>query len=201
MKVYFNPQSRATRVRWILEELGEPYELVPMDFSKGDHKKPEYMKLHPLGLLPAIEDNGFQQFESAAIVMHLADKHPEKKLTPALGTNERGEYYQWIFFAMIEAEQPIVTILLNTRLLPEAQRSPAAVEKATQRFKIVAAALEGRMKGREYIVGNTFTAADVVVGGVFGFAKMFGLLADCPSLLAYVDRVMARPAAQKAFGP
>lgn len=199
MKLYYNPQSRASRVRWMLEELGVPHELVQMDFSKGDHKKPEYMKIHPMGSLPAIEDNGFPLFESAAIVMHLADKHPEKKLAPAPGTNERGEYYQWIFFAMVEMEQPVVTVLQQTRFLPEAERSPAILEKATQRFKAVAAAVDARMKGREYIVGNTFTAADLVVGGVLGFGARFGLLTDFPALQDYVGRVMARPAAKKAM--
>jgi glutathione S-transferase len=200
MKLYYNPQSRAARVRWMLEELGAPHELVHMDFTKGDHKKPEYLKIHPMGSLPAIEDNGFPMFESAAIVMHLADKHPEKKLAPAPGTNERGEYYQWILFAMIEMEQPVVTVLQHTRFLPEAERSPATVEKATQRFKVVAAAVDARMKGREYIVGNTFTAADLVVGGVLAFAGRFGLLADFPALQDYVGRVMARPAAKKSMG-
>jgi glutathione S-transferase len=200
MKVFFNPQSRATRVRWILEELGAPYELVQMDFAKGDHKKPEYLKVHPMGVLPAIEDNGVPLFESAAIVMHLADKYADKKLAPAPGTNERGEYYQWIVFAMVEAEPPIVTVLQHTRFLPEAERSPAAIEKATQRFKAVAAAVEARMKGRDYIVGNSFTAADVVMGGVLGFASRFGLLTDFPALQAYVGRLLERPAAKKAFG-
>ncbi|MFL5347868.1 MAG: glutathione S-transferase family protein [Hyalangium sp.] len=199
MKLYFNPQSRATRVRWMLEELGTPHELVPMDFNKGDHKKPEYMKLHPMGSLPAVEDNGKSLFESAAIVMHLADKHPEKKLAPAPGTHERGEYYQWILFAMVEAEQPIVAILQHTRFLPEAERSAAALEKATQRFKAVAAAIDARLKGREYLVGNAFTAADVVMGGVLVFANRFGLLADFPGLLAYVGRLTERPAAKKAL--
>lgn len=199
MKLYFNPQSRATRVRWMLEELGAPHEIVPVDFNKGEHKKPEYMKIHPMGSLPAVEDSGKPLFESAAIIMHMADKHPEKKLAPAPAAHERGEYYQWILFAMTEAEQPVVQVLQHTRFLPEAERSAALLEKAKERFKAVATAVEERMKGREYIVGNTFTAADVVMGSVLNFAARFNLLEGFPTLQAYVKRLMERPAAKKAF--
>jgi glutathione S-transferase len=200
LKLYYNPMSRAGRVRWLLEELGAPYELVPMDFAKGDLKKPEYMKVHPLGLLPAIQDDGVAMFESAAIIMHLADKSPEKGLAPAVGTKERGEYYQWIVFAMTEAEPHVVQVLLHTRFLPEAERQPAVIEKATQRFKTAATAIQDRMKGREYIVGNKFTAADVVLGGVMNFGNMFGLLNEHPELQAYVKRLTERPAFKKSSG-
>ena len=201
MKLYFFQQSRASRVRWMLEELGIPYELAPVDMSKGEHKHPAYMKVHPMGSLPAIEDNGFPLFESAAIIMQLADKHPEKQLVPAVGTNERGEYYQWILFAMTEAEQPIVNIAQHTRFLPEAERLPEVVARASKRFKAVAAVLEERMKSRDFILGGTFSAADVVLGGVLSFASRVGQLGDdTPALKAYLERLMARPAAKKSYG-
>jgi glutathione S-transferase len=201
MKLYFNPLTRSTRPRWMLEELGVPYEISPVDVMKGEHKQPAYMaKVHPLGKVPALEDNGFTVIESAAIVMHLADKYPEKRLAPAVGSNERGEYYQWILFAMTEAEPSLVTIFLNTRILPEDQRNPAAVAQAIERFKPPATVLQERLKGREYIVGNTFTAADVVVGGVLTLAHRVGQLGDFPGLQAYMGRLMERPAAKKAFG-
>lgn len=101
-----------------------PYETETIDMMKGEHKLPSYMKVHPLGRVPALEDNGFVMFESAAIVMQLADKYPEKGLAPAVGTTERAEYYQWILCAMTEAEPPLVTILMHTRFLPQAERSP-----------------------------------------------------------------------------
>ena len=200
MKLYFNPLSRATRPRWILEELGQSYELAPVDLMKGEHKQAEYMKVHPLGVVPALQDGGFTMFESAAIVMHLADKFPEKGLAPAVGSHERGEYYQWILFAMTEAEPPLVQILQHTRFLPEAERNPAVIEKSSQRFKTVATVIQDRMQGREYIVGNRFTAADIVLGGVVRFGDMLGQLGDHPGLQAYAKRLMERPAAKKAFG-
>ncbi|ADO68403.1 glutathione S-transferase family protein [Stigmatella aurantiaca] len=201
MKLYFYQRSRATRVRWMLEELGISYELAPVDMMKGEHKQPAYLKVHPMGLLPAIEDNGFPLFESAAIVMQLADKYPEKRLAPAVGTNERGEYYQWILFAMTEAEQPISTIAQHTLFLPEADRSADAVARACKRFKAVAGVLEERLKGRDFILGNTFSAADVVLGGVLYFANIMRQLGDdTPLLKAYQERLMARPAAKKGYG-
>ncbi|HYH97735.1 glutathione S-transferase family protein [Hyalangium sp.] len=199
MKLYFSPMTRATRPRWMLEELGVPYELATLDMMKGEHKKPEYLKIHPLGAVPALEDGGFTMYESAAIIMYLADKYPEKGLAPALGTADRGAYYQWISFAMTEADPLLVTILMNTRFLPEAERSAAAVEKASQRFKVIAPIIQERMKGREYIVGNKFSAADVVVGGTLALANMLNALDGYPDLKAYLGRLMERPATKKAF--
>jgi len=200
MKLYYYPRTRATRPHWIFEELGVPYETEAVDLMKGEHKLPNYTKVHPLGRVPALEDNGFIMFESAAIVMQLADKYPEKGLAPAVGTNERAEYYQWILCAMTEAEPPLVTMLMHTMFLPEAQRSPAVIEEAAKRFKPVADVIDERMKGRQYIVGNTFTAADVVMGGVLAFAGFLKQLEGHPGLQEYLKRLMERPAAKKVFG-
>ncbi|MBL0696979.1 glutathione S-transferase family protein [Comamonas sp. JC664] len=201
MKLYFFQQSRATRVRWMLEELGISYDLAPVDMLKGEHKHPDYLKVHPLGALPAIEDDSGPLFESAAIIMQLADKYPEKKLAPPVGSYERGEYYQWILFAMTEMEPHLVTIAQHTRFLPEAERSTDAVARASKRFQTVAAALEARMKGRDFIVGNTFSAADVVLGGVLYFAKLMKQLDDdLPGVNTYANKTLNRPAAQKGYG-
>ncbi|HEX8701783.1 MAG TPA: glutathione S-transferase family protein [Myxococcaceae bacterium] len=199
MKLYFSPMTRSTRARWMLEELGQPYELVKVDMNKGEHKQAEYLKVHPLGLVPAFQDDGFTVFESAAIIMHLADKYPEKGLAPAVGTQERAEYYQWILFSMVEAEQPLVQIVQHTRFLPEADRQPSVVERASKKFKTVASVLQERLKGREYLIGNRFTAADVVLGGVMNFANMIGQLGEHPELQAYLKRLLERPAAKKAL--
>jgi len=92
MKLYYSPQTRAGRPRWLLEEIGAPYEIASLDLKKGEHKQPEYMKIHPHGAVPALIDGDLALFESAAICMYLADKYPEKKLAPALGTPARGEH-------------------------------------------------------------------------------------------------------------
>jgi glutathione S-transferase len=199
MKLYFSPQTRATRPRWMLEELGVPYELALIDIMKGEQKNPEYMKVHPLGYVPALDDGGDIFFESAAIVQYLADKHADKGFAPALGTKARGEYYQWISFAMTELEPSLVTMLMQTRFLPEDQRNPETLAKAVERYKVVCAVFEERMKNREYIAGDRFSAADIIAGAVLSFGAMLGQGKEFPSVQAYIQRLNARPAAKKAF--
>jgi glutathione S-transferase len=199
MKLYCCPQTRSLRPRWMLEELGVPYELVVVDLSKGEHKRPEYLKVHPMGVVPALEDGEHTFIESVAICQYLADKYPEKGLAPQPGTPERGEYYQWMMFAMTTVEPPLVDAFMHTRFLPEAQRQPAVAEQGRKRFFEVARVLEERLRGREFIVGNGFTAADVVMAQMLGWGQVLGLMADFPGLTAYVARHTARPAAQRAM--
>ncbi len=198
MKLYYSPQTRAVRPRWLLEEIGAPYEIVSLDLQKGEHKKPDYMKIHPHGAVPALVDGDLAMFESAAICMYLADKFPEKKLAPAVGTPARGLYYQWVVYTMATLEPPVVDVFLHTVMLPEAERSPAVVEKARATFATVAGVLSNALAGRTFILGDQFSAADVLVGGTLGWASFMGLLADHPTLQAYAQRLSERPAFQRA---
>ena len=104
MKLYYAPQTRAIRPLIMLEELAVPYEIVLIDFKGGEHKSVEYRKIHPHGQLPALQDGTLTMFESAAICAYLADKFPDKRMAPALGTIERGMYYQWMFYSMAALE-------------------------------------------------------------------------------------------------
>src|SRR5271166_4282849 len=104
MKLYFAPQTRAIRPLIMLEELAVPYEVVLIDFKGGEHKTVEYRKIHPHGQLPALQDGRLTMFESAAICAYLADKFPDKRMAPALGTVERGTYYQWMFYSVAALE-------------------------------------------------------------------------------------------------
>ena len=113
MKLYYAPKTSAFRCRWMLEELGAPHELVNVSLQRGEHKRPEYLKIHPLGSVPALVDGDNNFIESAAIVMHLADKDPEQRFAPAPGSPERGHYYQWILFAMTNLYQVIHTPYLR----------------------------------------------------------------------------------------
>src|SRR5262245_31306553 len=125
LKLYYASQTRAGRPRWLLEEIGTPYELVRLELAKSDQKKPAYLKINPNGTVPALVDGDLALFESAAICQYLADKFPDKKLAPPVGTPARGRYYQWIHYAMSALEPPLVTIFQHTMMLPEAQRKPA----------------------------------------------------------------------------
>jgi len=198
MKLYYSPQTRAGRPRWLLEEIGAPYEIVSLDLQKGEHKKPDYMKIHPHGAVPALVDGDLALFESAAICMYLADKFPDKKLAPPLGTPARGLYYQWMLYSMATLEPPVLEVFLNTVMLPEAERSAAAVEKARTNFAAVAKVLSNALTGRDFILGEQFSAADVMIGSTLAWAGFMGLLADHPALQAYAKRLSERPAFQRA---
>jgi len=198
MKLYYHPMTRAAKVRWTLEELDLPYELVRMDVEGDDCEKAEYRKVHPLGLLPALEDGGQVLFESAAICLQLADQHPEKTLTPALGTRERGLMYQWILFTSTELEPPLTEIYYQTEGLPEAERVAANLAWGKTSFASRAAVLEQALAGGGYLLGAHFTVADVILGSTLAWAGFMGLLEGYPNLQAYTARCMARPASKRS---
>jgi glutathione S-transferase len=198
MKLYYSPQTRAGRPRWLLEEIGEAYEIMPMDLHKGEHKKSDYMKIHPHGAVPALVDGDLALFESAAICMYLADRFPAKKLAPEVGTPARGLYYQWMVYSMATLEPPVLDVFLHTVMLPEAERSPAVVDKARATFATVGGVLSNALTGRTFILGDRFSAADVMIGSTLAWAGFMGLLSDHPTLQGYVKRLQERPAFQRA---
>jgi glutathione S-transferase len=198
LKLYYSAQSRAMRPRWLLEEIGAPYELVRLDLQKGEQKSPEYLKVNPNGAVPALQDGDLTMWESAAICQYLADKFPDKRLAPPVGTPARGLYYQWIHFAMSGLEPPLVAIFLHTINRPEAERIPKVVEEARQQLAGAMKVVEQALAGRTHILGEDFTAADVMIGSTLVWARMMGILSgDYPTTSAYLDRLMARPAFQR----
>ena len=198
MKLYHSPRSRSVRPRWLLEELGVPYELVTLDLAAGEHKQPRYLRLHPHGAVPALDDGEVTIFESAAICMHLADKFADKHLAPAVGTAARALYYQWMVYSMVTLEPPVLQVFMHTVMLPEAQRSARAAEEGRQKFAEVAAVLTQALAGKPYILGEQFSAADVMIGSTLGWGRFMGLLNGHPELEAYVKRLTERPAYKRA---
>ncbi|MFN0156034.1 MAG: glutathione S-transferase family protein [Gaiella sp.] len=191
IRVYHLPPSRSTRVVWALEELGVEYDVTLL--TREEKAQEEYKRtVHPLGRVPAIDDGQGPVFESLAICLHLADLHPEGGLNWPAGTHERALVYQWASFAMTELEPPIM----------EAWRyedHPDVVEKATERFRSAATVLEQALAGKEFLVGDRFSIADLTLGAVVGFGRRRGLLGDdFPNCLAYDDRLVARPARVRA---
>jgi glutathione S-transferase len=197
LKLYYAPRTRSARPRWLLEELGVPYELVRLDLSKGEHKRAEYLAVHPHGLVPALEDDGRTFMESVAICLHLADKFPEKELAPAPGSLERGEYYQWMVYGVATLEPTLQKIFDNT-LLPENERENETATNARKRFDEIAAVLTHAVAGKPFLVGGKLTAADVIVGSLLAWARSMGLLKEQPALESYVKNLTARPAFRRA---
>ena len=200
IKLYHSRQSRSVRPRWLLEEIGAPYELVTLDMQKGEHKTPAYMKVHPHGAVPALVDGDLQLFESAAICAYLADKFPEKRLAPPVGTPARGLYYQWMVYSIATLEPPVIDVFMHAAMLPETERKPAVLEAARKKFGDVATVLEQALGTRPFLLGEQFTAVDVMIGSTLGWAQMLGLLEGKKTLQEYVQRLSERPASQKAQG-
>ncbi len=199
MKLYYSPQSRAARPRWLLEEIGAPYELVRLNLAAGDQRQPQYLAVNPNGTVPTLIDGELTLFESAAICQYLADKFPDKRLAPPLGTPARGLYYQWIHYAMSGLEPPAVTIFMHTIQKPEAERIPALVTEAKKQLAASLRVVDRALAGRTHILGDQFTAADVMIGSTLAWAQMMGLLgSDLQAIPAYMGRLAARPAFQRA---
>lgn len=198
LRLYFCPRTRSTRPRWLLEELQAPYELVRVDLAKGEHKRPEYLAIHPHGAVPALVDGSTVLIESVAICLHLADKFPDRGLAPAVGTMERALYYQWMVYAVATLEPALVQYYANTVAKSEDDRDPDDALDAKHTVDTIAHVLTKALNGRDFIVGATFTAADVVLGSMLGWAKSMGLLKDHPRLETYVKTVTDRPAFRRA---
>lgn len=197
MKLYFNKFTRAGRVRWMLEELGVPYECVVVDLRAGDHRDPA-KNPHPLGKLPAlVDDDGTVLIESSAIVVHLADRYAGHGFIPASG--QRGRFYQWAFYSQVTLEPEVATVFLHTQRLPENERDPAQAAAARERFTALLGPVVAELGRSPYLLGAEFTAADLLVSAVLIWARGMGMLEGQAELLAYCERAAARPARQRAL--
>lgn len=200
MKLYHQPHTRSMRALWILEELGlgDACEIHTVDIFSGAGRAPEHRARHPHGYVPVfVDDDGTTIFESAAIVLHLADKYPERGLAPAPGTADRARYYQFAVYAPATIDPLLETIMFNTKFLPEGKRSPEAAARAAKRFATCATVIGDALEGRPFLLGE-FSAADVIVGLTVGWARMCDVLEPYPALAAYGARLAERPAFQRA---
>ena len=199
IKVYGVPQSRAFRALWMLEELGLPYENVPVHFATGETRKPEFLKVNPNGHIPALVDDGVTLFESMAINLYLARKH-DKGLWPRSVADE-GRAFQWSFWAMTELEEPLLTHLMHLVLYPKEQRDPAKAADAAKRVEKPLGVLDAALVGRDYLVGDAFSVADVNVAAVLSWARLARLdLSRWRNVDGWLERCLGRPAAAKARG-
>jgi glutathione S-transferase len=173
---------------------------VRVNLQAGEQKTPDYLKINPNGAVPALVDGEIRLFESAAICEYLADRFPEKRLAPPVGTPARGYYYQWIHFGMSTLEPPLITIFMHTVNRPEAERIPQLVGPAREHLGAALGVLEKALVGRSVLIGDEITAADVVVASTLAWAQMLGLVsASLPATAAYLGRMMGRPAFQRAM--
>jgi glutathione S-transferase len=184
--------GRPRRARWAFEEAGAPYEWIVMDEQTG--RGEEHARRHPLGRVPVLESDDGLLHESAAICLHVADLNPDSRLIAAPGSNERGRIYQWSFFAMTELETTMIAAIRAKR-----SDDATATAAAEPRLAKAVAAVDEALAGHDYLLGDQFTIADVIVGGVCFSARQYDVLPDSPNVTAYLERLDARPAKQRAY--
>ncbi|MCB0417288.1 MAG: glutathione S-transferase family protein [Bdellovibrionaceae bacterium] len=198
LKVYGSIRTRTFRVIWTAEELGISFEHIPTDPKAGESRTPEFLLKNPYGKVPVIDDDGFLLFESAAICTYLADKFPEKQLTPKAYTQDRAIFDQWLSFIITELEQGLWTIAKHTFALPETKRIAQMREIGQWEFARAAKALNTGLKDRSFLVGERFTVADILAGNCLIWAIRSEVPLGYPRLEDYLERLQQRPAFQKA---
>jgi glutathione S-transferase len=189
---YTNPMSRGRIVRWMLEEVGQPYRSEVLGYD-GAMKSPDYLAINPMGKVPALKHGETVVTEAAAICAYLADAFPEAALAPPPGDPLRGDYYRWMFFAA----GPVETAVMNKAMGLE---TPAGREimAGFGSFGRVMDVLENLVTDRDYLVGNSFSAVDVYLGSQIGWGLQFGTMEKRPAFERYWAHVAARPAYLRA---
>lgn len=199
LKLHFAPNSRAVRTLWLLEELGLPYELNRMDFHPKDLKSDAHRARHPLGRIPVLEDGDVMIFESGAIAEYIIERHTDGALKPSPDAPNYPDYLQWFHYCEGMVMPPINTIVVQTILLPPERRDETALGQAQRLLAKAVQPVEDAMFGKDYLAGD-FSAADTMLGHSIMMAERMGIVSnDHPNLKAYIQRLKARPALQKAF--
>jgi glutathione S-transferase len=190
---YHNPMSRGRVIHWLLEELGAPYRIELLSFDKGDHKKPAFLAVNPMGKIPAIVHRGTVVTECGAIITYLADAYPAANLAPAYDDPARATYLRWMFFGQGCVEPALIDRMLSR---PPVEKT-GAVGYGT--YEDVMQTLEKVLTPGPYILGNHFSAVDLYIGSQLGFGMMTKTLAPQPLFQNYVGQLHQRPAYQRAI--
>jgi glutathione S-transferase len=185
---YHNPQSRGRIAHWMLEESGAPYEIKVVDFGKMQHKAKDFLAINPMGKIPAIVHRGMVVTESAAICAYLADAFPAAGLAPALEDPKRGTYLRWLFFGAGCVEPAIIDQMFSR----PAPSRPAALGYGN--YPDTVNTLEQAITPGPFVLGSTFSAADVYLGSAIGWGLMMKALEPRPAFGAYLGLLSARPA-------
>ena len=191
MKLYWCPRTRSFTALWLMEEAGQPYERVLTDISTGAQRNADYLKINPMGKVPALQDGDATLAEAAAICAYVAERYPQAKLAPPVGDPARAKYLYWLFYGPGCVEPAMMQLATKVEMNPvaagwgDAQRVIDVLDNALQ-------------KG-PWLLGENFSAADIAIGSGLNFAvRLFKMIPSRPSFDAYIERCMARPAFQRA---
>ncbi len=191
---YTNPMSRGRIVRWMLEEIAQPYQTQLLEYG-GNMKSAEYLAINPMGKVPALQHGDTVITECAAICAYLADVFPQAQLAPALTDRRRGAYYRWMFYGAGPVEAATSNQALGLEL-PNDPKKRGMLGYGS--LNQVTAVLEGLVAKSTYILGEQFSAVDIYLGSQIGWGTHFGTLEKRPAFTDYLARIMGRPAAVRA---
>ncbi len=192
LTLYHASPSRSSIVLWMLEEVGVPYDIKLIKLSAGDNQKPDYLAVNPMGKVPALKHHDTVITEVAAICTYLADEFPAAKLNVPVGTPRRGLYLKWLFFGPSVFEPAMID-----RVYPRKEEARAS-SLGWRGFDTVLDIVAKGIGAGPWLMGEQFTAADVVIGANIRWGMIFKMVPERPEFTAYAARIAARPAAQRA---
>jgi glutathione S-transferase len=199
MQLYHTAQSRSMRILWLLEELGLDYDANMLPFDARALSLADHLDVGRLGELPILIDAGVSMVESVAIVHYLINRYGDSRLAPERESDRYGAYLEWIEFGERKLMDPLSQWLQHSALLPESERNPDIAKKGRTAFEHFAAQVDAAVAEQDYLLGNTLTAADIVVGHALFLAEHYGTFPEqLAHLRAYYERLRARPAFQVA---
>lgn len=190
MKLYHCPNTRSFTSLWMLEEAGQPYEIVRVNIRAPGHPTDAYKKINPMGKVAGLEDGDLGFGETAAILLYVADKYPQTKLAPALTDSRRGRFLQWLMFSPTTLEPAMAEKRLG--------HTPNSFQSGWGDYDRAMSALEAALRPGPWLFGDQFTAADLYIGSSLGFGMRFGMIDKRPAFADFADRAAARPAFKRA---
>lgn len=205
-RLFHVPGTRSMRIIWLCAELDEPLEVVPIDFAKEARFTPAWLARNPVGKVPAMEVDGSNMFESGAMVEAILDRvdatrGTRSSLRPAIASEAHLRYLQWSWFAEATFARPLGDMAQHTRIKPPAERLPAVVDDGRARARLCVTALDQALQDSTWILGDTFSGADIMLGYSLMLAHNFAVFdAADRHVAAYFDRLRARPGYQRAVG-
>ena len=199
LAIHHSPQSRSMRVVWLCEEIGLDYRLESVEMFSDAMQRPEYLAIHPLGKVPAIEDGDFVLWETIAILQHLDAKYGDGKLIPPRDTEAGALALQWMAYGENPLTLTMGQIAAHSGPMPEERRIPALVESGREIAPSLVGVIERALGDRTWILGDAFSAADIMLAYGLFIARHLGYVGDAtPRVRAYCERALGRPAFQKA---
>lgn len=200
-QLYYSPGKASLAPHMLLEEIGADYELRFVDTDANAHNSPEYLKLNPNGRIPTLVDDGFVLYETAAICLHLADRHPEANMVPALGSTQRAAFYQWLIYLTNTLQTELITYFYSERLADDEAMAASVKAHAEQRIGTMLDLIEARLaSGGPYLLGERFSAVDPYLLMLGRWTRSMAHPARArPHFGRYLETIAARPAILRTF--